>query len=155
MKVNIQAFGLSDKNRTTTIFTEITKRGHSSLLPSAIPENGRVQREIQSVDTKVYFKNLMVFPSFVIKRETQGVYAIILSRIPDSVWENTIRAEIKVWALASINLKEVDALLSKLGKFDLRSWCPTEIQQVEIEDIRAFWFGKSGTWRNLFLSKSI
>jgi FkbM family methyltransferase len=155
VRVNIQEFGLSDKNGTATIFTEKTNRGNSSLLQSVVPENGRTQSEIRLVDTKTHFENnFMGFTSFVIKCDTQGMDALILSRIPNLIWENTICAEIEVWALPSILTEDVDTLLCALNKFDLKSWSPNEIQEADIEEIRAYWLGKSGTWRNLYLSKS-
>jgi FkbM family methyltransferase len=155
VKVNIQNFGLSDKDGVTRIFTEKTNRGNSSVFESVVPERGRTQSDIQLVDTKAYFeKNLTVYTSFIIKSDTQGMDAKILSRIPGLIWQNTICAEIEVWALQEIDSFDVDTLLQMVGKFELKSWSPTGIEKLEVEDIRAFWLGKTGTWRNLYLSRS-
>ena len=53
-----------------------------------------------------------------------------------------------------IDVKWRKKVLQMVGKFELKSWSPTGIEKLEVEDIRAFWLGKTGTWRNLYLSRS-
>ena len=52
--ININEFGLSDKNGQAKIFTEATNHGNTSLINSVVPEIGMISTQIQLVETKEY-----------------------------------------------------------------------------------------------------
>jgi phage-related protein len=79
-----------------------------------------------------------------------------LSRLPKRIWENCESAVIEVWALDEISRKDVDHLLSKCQDFAQVSWYPNARgREIELSEVREFWLSKSGSYRNLFLSKNI
>jgi FkbM family methyltransferase len=94
--VHINHFALGDKNGEAVIFTELTNHGNTSLLNSVVPEIGIISTQIQLVETTEYcnkfFNN---FEKFVIKCDTQGMDALILSRFPKRIWENCESAVIE------------------------------------------------------------
>jgi FkbM family methyltransferase len=156
LNIHINEFALSDINGKAEIFTEATNHGNTSLFKSVIPDIGMISTQIQLVQTTEYCeKFLKNFDSYVIKCDTQGMDALILSRLPKRIWENCESAIIEVWSLDKINKKDVDSLLSKCQDFAQVSWHPNARgREVELSEVREFWLSKSGSARNLFLSKN-
>ena len=154
---HLNEFGLSNKNRQANIFTEATNHGNTSLLNSVVPETGMITTQIQLVETTAYCnKFLGNFDSYVIKCDTQGMDALILSRIPEWIWKNCESAVIEVWALSEIDEKDVQALLSMCQEFEYVGWHPnTGKEKIELSEVSEFWLSKSGSNENLFLSKNI
>jgi hypothetical protein len=150
-------FALSDQNGEADIFTEATNHGNTSLLNSVVSEIGMISTQIQLVETTTYCnKFLKNFNRFVIKCDTQGMDALILSRIPDWVWKNCESAIIEVWALDEISKKDVEALLSMCQEFEYVSWQPNNRKlKIGLSKVSEFWLSKSGAQKNLFLSKNI
>jgi len=155
--IHINEFGLSDKNVEATIFTEAKNHGNTSLLKSVVPEIGMISTQIKLVETTAYCnKFLKNFDRYVIKCDTQGMDALILSRIPDWIWKKCVSAIIEVWALDEISKKDVEALLSMCQEFDYVAWQPNNRKEkIGLSDVSEFWLSKSGAFRNLFLSKNI
>jgi len=155
--IHVNEFGLSDKNGEANIFTEATNHGNTSLLNSLVSEIGMISTQIQLAETTTYCnKFLKNFNRFVIKCDTQGMDALILSRIPDWVWKNCESAIIEVWALDEISKKDVEALLSMCQEFEYVSWQPNNRKvKIGLSEVSEFWLSKSGASKNLFLSKNI
>jgi FkbM family methyltransferase len=121
--INVNEFGLSDKNGQADIFTQATNHGNTSLLNSVVPEVGMISTQIQLVETTAYFlKFLNNFDRYITKCDTQGMDALILSRIPQSIWKNCVSAVIEVWALDEISKQDVEILLSMFQEFEHVSW---------------------------------
>lgn len=155
--IQICEFGLSDLNGEANIFTEATNHGNSSLLNSAIPEIGVISTQIQLVETREWCNQFLKnFERFVIKSDTQGMDALILSRIPDWVWKNCESAIIEVWALDEISRKDVEALLFMCQEFEYVAWSPNNRKEkIGLSEVSEFWLSKSRSSRNLFLSRII
>ena len=161
--VHVNEFALSDVNGKAEIFTEATNHVNTSLFKSVVPKTGMVSTQVRLVETTEYCeKFLKSFNSFVIKCDTQGMDALILSRFPEWIWKNCVSAHIEVWSLNETSKKDVDGLLSKCQEFDLVSWRLNATiggvelgREVELDEVREFWLSKSGSFRNLFLSKNI
>lgn len=155
--VHINEFGLSDKNGEANIFTEATNHGNTSLLESVVPEIGMISTRIKLVETTAYCNKFLInFDRFVIKSDTQGMDALIMSRIPDWVWKKCESAIIEVWALDEISKKDVEALLSMCQEFNYVAWQPNHRKEkIGLSEVSEFWLSKSGASRNLFLSKNI
>ena len=129
---------------------------NTSLLNSVVPEIGMISTQIQLVETKEYCnKFLNNFVRYIIKCDTQGMDALILSRIPDWVWKNCESAIIEVWAHDEISKKDVEALLSMCQEFEYASWQPNNRKgEIGLSEVSEFWLSKSGASRNLFLSRN-
>jgi FkbM family methyltransferase len=155
-KTHINKFALSEKNGIAEIFTMSTNHGGTSLLESAVPSNGSIRTEIELVDTAEYCDRFLnEFDHYVIKCDTEGMDAQILSRIPNRIWQKTEVAIIEVWALPEIREQDVTQLLGMCQDFKYASWNPKSQERVSLNEISEYWLSKSGTMRNLFLSKTL
>ena len=121
-----------------------------------VASKGKIVNEIELRDTAEYCADFLSgFDSYVIKCDTQGMDALILSRIPQRIWENVECAVIEVWALPEINELDVEKLLSMWEGFKYVSWEPNSKKTITLDEINQFWLKKSGKeLGNLFLSKS-
>ncbi len=156
-RIHINEFGLSDKSGEATIFSETTNYGNTSLFKSAISDIGMISTQIQLVETTEYCNKLLDnFDRFVIKCDTQGMDALISSRIPEWVWKNCESAIIEVWALDKVDYKDVEALLPIFQEFEYVAWQPNRRKEkLSLSEVGEFWLSKSGAERKLFLGKSI
>jgi len=158
LNIHVNEFALSDKNGKATIFTEAANHGNTSLLNSVVPEIGMISTPITMIETTAYCnKFLSNFDSYVIKCDTQGMDALILSRIPERIWKNCESAIIEVWSINEISKRDVEALLSMCQEFEHVSWHPYTGKESEIElsEVSEVWLNKSGSIKNLFLSKNL
>lgn len=131
--VHINQFALGDKNKKAEIFSDPNNFGNSSYLGSAMEEIDYVSTSTALVDTTEWcLKFLNDFDSFVIKCDTQGMDALILSRFPEEIWEKCKSAVIEVWALPTINKTDVQSLISMLLGFDNVSWDPHSGKEKKI-----------------------
>jgi FkbM family methyltransferase len=156
--IHVNEFALSDVDGQADIYTQATNHGNTSLLNSVVPEIGMISTQIQLVETTEYCnKFLNNFEKYVIKCDTQGMDALILSRFPERIWENCESAVIEVWALAEVCERDVESLLSMCQVFKYVGWNPDvwEERKIELNEVSEFWLSKSGSSRNLFLSQSI
>lgn len=149
---HLNEFALGDTNGEGEMFTDTLNQGNTSLFNSAAPF-AEIKTRIKLVDTLEYCNEYFrIFDSFVIKSDTQGMDALILSRIPNSIWQKCECAVIEVWALPEINKTHVEDLLVKIQKFEFVDWTPKFQKKIAFHEISEFWLNKSGAQRNLFLS---
>ncbi len=154
--IHLGEFALSDKNGRAAIYTQATNHGNSSLFDQVVPSSGMISTQIKLVSTEEYCGNsLNDYECYVIKCDTQGMDAIILSRFPDRIWQNCESAVIEVWALPEIKKQDVDRLLSKFQGFNYISWYPEGNSVLELEEVSQYWLSKLGSQRNLYLSKTL
>jgi FkbM family methyltransferase len=155
--IHINEFALSDRNGLAEIFTEKWNQGNTSLINSVIASKGRIVNKIELKDTAEYCSDFLNdFDSYVIKCDTQGMDTVILSRIPQRIWDNVECAVIEVWALPEINELHVEKLLSMWKKFEYISWAPNSKKTITLDEVREIWLKRSGKeYGNLFLSKSV
>lgn len=155
--IQVNEFALSDKNGTADIFTQANNFGNTSMLKSVVQDIDVISTQIQLVETTEYCnKFLKNFDTYVIKCDTQGMDALILSRLPEWIWGNCESAVIEVWALNEISRKHVEKLLFMCQDFDQVGWRPNAHgMEVKLSEVKDFWLSKSGASRNLFLSHKI
>lgn len=154
--VNIHEFALSDKKRKAGIMTDFNNFGNSSYLSNAFENIDYFSTPTALVSTTEYCKKFLNnFDGYVIKCDTQGMDALILSRFPEQIWQKCQSAVIEVWALPDINKTDVQRFLSMCKGFDYVSWNPHsgKAKKLEFNEIIKFWTNKSGATRSLFLSK--
>jgi FkbM family methyltransferase len=155
---HINEFALSDQNGEAEIFTQATNQGNTSLLRSVVPEIDMMKSSIKLVETKEFCDNFLNnFDKYVIKCDTQGMDALILSRLPEHIWKNCESAVIEVWSIAEVKKQDVEVFLSMCQEFENVSWYPLDGKEnkIEISEVSEFWLSKSGASRNLFLSKNL
>ena len=156
--IHLHELALSDKNSGAVIFTQATNHGNTSLLNSVVSEIGMITTQIHTVETTEYCNRFLNnFEKYVIKSDTQGMDALILSRLPEWIWKNCEAAVIEVWALAEVSKRDVEGLLSMCQEFEYVSWYPNawKKKRIDLNMVREFWLSKSGRTRNLFLSKNV
>jgi FkbM family methyltransferase len=158
-RIHVNEFALSSKSGRTEIFTQPTNQGNTSLFQSVIPTGAQVKTQIELVDTAEYFRRSEYlrngFANYLIKCDTQGMDALILSRIPESIWRKTEAAVIEVWALPEVMDEDVTNLLAMLDHFAFFGWDSKSRNSLSLNEIGMFWLSKTSESRNLFLSKSI
>jgi FkbM family methyltransferase len=153
--VHIESFALSDQNGVSVIFTEMFNHGNSSMWKSVVEPLGRIQTKVQLVNTKEYCGTFLIkFDSYVIKCDTQGMDALILSRVPNRIWAKVQCAIIEIWALPEIDRQDVYNLLLMCQQFKYISWYPGSKEKLDLNEIRLFWTNNSRDVRNLYLSKN-
>ena len=153
-RVQIKEFALSDFDGKAKLFTQESNQGNSSLFEIAVPPSEKTAQEVWLRDTEDFFyEELSQYEKIVIKCDTQGYDALILSRIPASAWSKVQAAVIEVWALPSISKSHVETLMGELNKFSKVSWNPGFTNPVKSSDLANFWLSKTWKSRNLFLSK--
>ena len=154
--IHVNEFALSNKNGKSEIFTQTTNHGNTSLLKSVVPSDELIRTQIKLVDTVEYCNNFLKgFDNYVIKCDTQGMDALILTRIPISIWQSMEAAIIEVWALPEIPEQDVTNLLAMCQDFKFACWHPKSQERIGLNEISEYWLSKSGTFRNLFLSKTL
>lgn len=151
--ITIHNFALSDRNGMEEMHIQVTNRGNSSLLSSAITSRKK-ENEVVEVKSAEEFAlgTLADFENIVVKSDTQGMDAIILSKFPSNIWKNISRAVIEVWALDCVNREHVDQLIERIQQFQNLAWSGDE-KEISHSDIRDFWLSKSGKHKNLLIWK--
>ena len=155
-KVHVGEFALSDRNGVDAMQTEIGNSGNSSLVPTAIPKKMIESSQVILKDTKQYCEeNLLHFERIVIKSDAQGMDALILARVPRSIWDKCSAACVEIWSLPEVHELDVDKCLKiwqgfKHASYTYDSDCNKD---VPLSSIREFWLSKSGEFRNLFLRR--
>jgi FkbM family methyltransferase len=154
--IHVCNFALSNKNGSAIIFSQASNLTNTSLLKSVVPEVNRIPTQVQLVHTTTFFaKFLKNFDGYVIKSDIQGMDAQVLSMIPAYVWKNCELAVVEVWALNLISKKHVDALFSMWQEFKIVGWINNNVVEIiQLSSAREFWLSKSGSYRNLVLSKT-
>lgn len=148
----IYEVALSDRDGIGQIYIQNNNRGNSSLLPEVVPKKKLVSIPITLLSTRIFAEECLAnFENIVLKSDTQGMDAKILSRLPIPVWDSISRAVIEIWAIDSIEESEVDALLEIWKKFQYRSWSG-ESGVLSLQSVRNFWLSKNGHHKNLLLS---
>jgi FkbM family methyltransferase len=156
LNVHLGEFALSDKDGKAAIYTQATNHGNSSLFDYVVPASGMISTQIELVNTEEYCKSFLNnYECYVIKCDTQGMDALILSRFADLIWQNCESAVIEVWALPEVKRQDVDRLLAKFQGFNYVSWYPDGSLVLALEEVSQYWLSKSGSQRNLYLSKTL
>lgn len=152
-RVEIIEAALGEKSGDNEIRIEISNKGNSSFLASAMPNSGveRLSVKILSVE-KFYNGFLSNFDYFVLKSDTQGFDSKILALLPTIFWSKCQGAVIEVWALSEIEVTSVKILLSKWVNFPYLNWATDGSAPTNLEEISKFWLSKTGNSRNLFIS---
>lgn len=153
----IQIFqgALSDADGTTKINIQTENRGNTSLFKDAMLGHPSEEVQIDLIDTSKFSqKYLSHYSLIVLKSDTQGFDARILSLIPFSIWENIRAAVVEVWALPDIGEEEISKLMSIWEKLPHLKFSSSlsPLHFLTLPEIRQFWSSKSGKSLNLRLT---
>jgi FkbM family methyltransferase len=153
----IQIFqgALSDKDGTSKIYIQTENRGNTSLFKDAMLGHSSEEIQIDLIDTSNFSQRyLSHYSHIVLKSDTQGFDARILSLIPFSIWENIRAAVIEVWALPDIDENEISKLMSIWEKLPHLKFSTSSspLHSLTLTEIRQFWGSKSGKSLNLRLT---
>ena len=96
---------------------------------------------------------MAAYDGFVIKCDTQGFDAKILSQLTERIWHSTEAAVVEVWALKEIDSSDVAKCLELWKLFTNMSWSSESKENIGFEEVFNFWTAKNDSSRNLFLSK--
>ncbi len=154
-KIVVHNFALGAVTGTTEIYTQISNRGNSSLFGSLVPSREKKTSSIDMIKTSDFFSAFDGYDRYLIKCDTQGMDASILTQIPDSIWKFTERLIVEVWAIQEINKSDVENLLELWSDFDYIDWSPSSTHRIPVNDLKTFWLSGSGESRNLYLSKNL
>jgi len=156
--IHIFEFGLSDISGSSDIYTEVLNQGNSTIFSNVVKSDSSRVTKIQLSDTKDFCEEYLIgHTGYVIKSDTQGMDALILSRIPDRIWRTVESAVVEIWALPEIKDSDVDKLLSMWSGFKYIGWSSDSTDlaaRVSLSEVREFWLSKSRLEQNLYLSKS-
>ena len=153
--VEVHQIALSDQNGQATIFTEMLNHGNSSFLQQAIAHpDEQIRTTVDTVNTRHFFTDFGAnFDRFVLKCDTQGMDAVILSRIPERIWGRVERAAVEIWALPTIGEADVERTLSLWAGFSRIAWDPKFRNTTTLAEVARFWTSKLKAERNLFLER--
>ena len=147
---------LDKENGAKKIFTQKSNIGNSSIFKQLIPEHELIENDCTTVDVREFFNSsVKMYECYMIKCDIQGMDSMVLSRIPNDIWQKTDRAVIEVWATETVESRDVESLVEKLSNFKYLSWQQNLRELVSISDVSNFWLSKSGEQKNLFMSKNV
>lgn len=156
----IQIFqgALSDKEGTSQIYIQTNNRGNTSLFKDAMLGHSSESTQIDLLDTAKFSQRYLCnYSSIVLKSDTQGFDARILSLIPLNIWKNIRAALIEVWALPDIDEHDITKLISIWEKLPNLNFCSSSSPSIPLtlDEINLFWGSKSGKSLNLRLTSTI
>ena len=155
-KVRILQFGLSDEDKFEDIFSEGDNFGNSSILESVIPPGTKIRTQIELRKTSSFVaQELESYDGFVVKCDTQGFDAKILSQLTERIWHSTEAAVVEVWALREIDPADVTKCIELWKYFTNVSWSSERRENIGFEEVYNFWTAGNRDSRNLFLSKTL
>lgn len=155
-EVEVCHFALADQDAEAFIYTQSSNHGNSSLVKSAVPGNERSRTTIRIRNTEEFAREyLHQSEHYVIKCDTQGRDAMISSRLPKRIWDETMTALIEIWAINEIEETDVVNCIELWKTFDRVSWSSHGKDRVSLSAVAEFWLSKSGEVRNLFLGRTL
>ncbi len=153
--ITICPFGLGKVDGTFPIYTEIDNHGNSSFMLEAIPTQGSKRTDVPVKNTEKFTKEFL--PSvgaLVIKSDLQGLDAIVLSAIPEEIWQRTAGAVVEVWAHEKIDEGDIATLRRAWRCFDEISWSDDRSRFISLNEALDFWLSKDLGQRNLYLKNN-
>lgn len=153
----IQIFqgALSNVDGTSKIYIQKQNRGNTSLFKDAMLGHSSEEIQIDLINmSKFSQRYLSHYSHIVLKSDTQGFEARILSLIPFITWENIRAAVIEVWALPEIDEDEIAKLISIWEKLPHLKFSSSSnpLHSLTLAEIKQFWSSKSGKSLNLRLT---
>ena len=149
-------FALSDTDGQATMYRETSNAGNTSIYLNSIREEKYEYFEIRLVETKKFLTSeLANFDGFILKSDTQGMDALILSQFTPSFWSKISAAVIEVWALPDVKDEHVRQVIENLGNFNFIGWTADQSQNVDLSELSQFWLNKSSKAKNLYISRFV
>ena len=152
--VTIFPIALGKNNEKMHIYSDVKNFGNTSLSINAMPNHDFLSQIVDVEDARDWaVANLDESEFFVIKCDLQGHDAMVLSRIPERIWDKTECAVVEIWASTEIEAADVDKCLSIWSGYQRLSWDAEGQISSTLEEIRIFWLSQVNAQRNLFISR--
>ena len=149
--VHILESGLDKFTGEKKIRIQVSNKGNASFLASPIPKSESSEKIVKVLAVKEFSqKYLKDCDGIVIKSDTQGFDATVLSLLPNRIWNRCSGIVVEIWALPEIDSEEVAKLMQQWQRFSFLGWDDEGKNRTNLEDIRNFWLSKSGKSRNLY-----
>lgn len=153
LAVDLLNFALSDFEGEAEFFSEATNLGNSSLISEAMPPNGvqNVKKEIVRVrDSLSFFTSLYNYENIVIKIDTQGSDAKIISNIPKNLYSKISGLVLEVWSLKGVKEEEIDMVIELLNTFSVVFIDSKLSKREDLERLKEFWLSESNETRMVY-----
>lgn len=153
-RVEVFDFALGREDQEATIYVRDTNRGNSSLIPPRDELHGARELRVSVVDAEKFFcQRSEQFDRLVIKCDSEGLDAAILSRLPSNLWAKVERAVVEVSALPEIDESEVRTFLGLIGESHELSWSPRFRPSISPGEVYGYWMSCTGMFQNLFIRR--
>jgi hypothetical protein len=158
VNISIVQGALSNVDGVSEIYIQESNRGNTSLFHQAMMEHKSENLDVQLIDTlKFSVEYLSRFKHIVLKSDTQGFDAKILSQIPPKVWSSIKTAVIEMWALPEIEHEDIARLIDtwrNLAKYKFYDSSKAGLE-LTLEEVQLIWGSKSGKSLNLRLTSLV
>ncbi|CAN2244766.1 fkbM_fam, methyltransferase, FkbM family [actinobacterium SCGC AAA044-D11] len=149
-EIRIESFALSEQTGTAQIYTQKNHFGNTSLYLDE--KNETISEIVETRSSLDFFIDLdRKYQFLVIKIDTQGSEPIILSSIPDNIWDKIVALTLEVEPRVDQEPEKILQVVKCLGKFENIFWDESK-KIVNLKDVTDFWLLGSGS-RNLMCSK--
>jgi FkbM family methyltransferase len=154
---NLQVFqfALGKTSSKIALYTDKDNRGATTFYENVVSDRNTLKTSVEIQSTHEFFSNhLSKFDTIVLKIDTEGMDALILSCIPSECFSRIESAVIEIFALPEIEASHVETVLTQLANFEFRSWNGFENQNLSIDVIRELWLKKDSSLSNLYIAKT-
>jgi FkbM family methyltransferase len=151
--IKVLEVALSKTDGVGEIYIQESNRGNSSLFSEVVSQSKMQTMPVVLENSKFFAKKyLSDFENIVLKSDTQGMDATILTQFPLDLWKSVSRAVIEIWAVPMIKESEVKSLMDVWKNFSQISWSG-EARSLTLDEVQTFWLSNSGLHKNLFLAR--
>jgi FkbM family methyltransferase len=152
-RVVVHEVALGKSDGVSAITIEKSNQGNASLFMGEPSNDSFLKESVKVRSTKDFIKKELVgYEGIVLKSDTQGFDALILSQIDLETWNLVKFAVVEVWAHASIDHHDVDSLLEMWKLLPLTNCVDSHGNIFSMEELGDFWKTGNGEEKNLYLS---
>jgi FkbM family methyltransferase len=151
--LEIFPYALDDIESQRQLHIQNTNSGNASLIELSLDAYHSKSYPVQAKSVAEFEKLFSSCNStIVIKCDIQGMDSKVLSLFSMRFWGQVRCCVIEIWAIHSIEVTEVEALMERWEHFTFFSWDPALETNCTLDEVKKFWLGKTGSTRNLYIS---
>jgi len=152
-RVIVHDVALGKSNGAFEIMIEKSNRGNASLFMGEPTKDGFLKESVKVRNTKDFMKKELVnYEGIVLKSDTQGFDALILSQIDSDTWKIVKFAVIEIWAHPSIDHHDVDSLIEMWKLLPLTNCVDSHGNFLTMDELGNFWKSGNREEKNIYLS---
>ena len=150
---DVLQFALGDRDVESIIHINHDNYGDSSLL-SLGGVSSSSSEVVQIVDTLKFSQDVLSkYDAIVLKCDTQGYDAKILSQIPDQVWKKIFAVVVEIESYGNLNESEMSICIDRFLEFEVCSFSPDGKNRLTAREISEVWNASAPLTENLYLSR--